>query len=384
MPLSHANRNFFVAIVVAAAIAPIVRAQSTPTAAMLQQWGGDALAVIDRELWLPAQSLYAERTTRRGDPEPAYMWSAGVQLTALAAAARLNPDRYAERLTQYADALDVYWKEHNGIAGYDVLPAPAEPDRYYDDNAWIVLALVEINEMAPNARRLDRAEQTLKFVLSGEDDALGGGVYWREKERTSKNTCSNAPTIAAALRLYQQRPDPQWLAAAERLHAWTVSHLQAEDGLMWDNVKLDGKIDRREYTYNTALMIRACCLFHQINDQPQWLAEAQRMARAAEAKWVQPESGAIADAGRFAHMLVEAWLAVHALDHDPHWLDVVRRALGDLHEHRRDEQGRYSGSWDGAGRNRRRGMALIDQASAARAFLVAAEALGQTETAQGP
>jgi uncharacterized protein YyaL (SSP411 family) len=365
-------------------LAPGLRAQSTPTAATLQQWGEEALEVIDRELWLPERTLYAERTARRGPAEPAFMWSAGVQLTALAAAARLNPERYTERLTQYADALDAYWKEHNGVAGYNVLPAPAEPDRYYDDNAWIVLALIEINDVAPNDRRLDRAEATLKFVLSGEDDALGGGVYWREKERTSKNTCSNAPTIAAALRLYQRRPDPQWLAAAERLHAWTVNRLQAEDGLMWDNVKLDGKVDRRQYTYNTALMIRACCVFHEINDQPQWLAEAQRMARAAEAKWVRPESGAIADAGRFAHMLLEAWLAVYALDHDPHWLETIRRALADLHEHRRDDQNRYSGSWERSARSRRGGMMLIDQASAARAFLVAAEAVRDADVAPRP
>jgi hypothetical protein len=83
-------------------------------------------------------------------------------------------------------------------------------------------------------------------------------------------------------------------------------------------------------------------------------------------------------------MLVEAWLAVHALDHDPHWLETVRRALADLHEHRRDEQNHYSGSWDGAARNRRRGLALIDQASAARAFLVAAEALSHAEAASKP
>jgi mannose/cellobiose epimerase-like protein (N-acyl-D-glucosamine 2-epimerase family) len=123
------------------------------------------------------------------------------------------------------------------------------------------------------------------------------------------------------------------------------------------------------------LMIRANVLFYEITGEARWLAEAQRLARAAETHWVDPATGAIRDGGRFAHLLVDALLALHAADHDPHWLKVSQRALGYLHGHLRDEAGRYSGRWDRPASDRRRGMTLLDQASAARAFLVTAEAL---------
>jgi hypothetical protein len=357
-----------------------------PTAEQLQSWGEEALALIDRDLWLADRGLYAERTSR-GPLEPAFMWGCGVQLSALNAAARLNPEKYRPRLAAYADALQTYWKDHNGVPGYDVLPAPAPPDRYYDDNAWIVLGLVELYELTGDQRWLERAEATLRFVFSGEDDALGGGLYWREAERTSKNSCTNAPAIVGALRLHQHKRGGDWRAAAERTNAWLTAKLQDADGLYLDNISVggeqEGQIDRRKFTYNTALMIRANVLFYELTGEARWLAEAQRLARAAETHWFDPETGAIRDAGCFAHLLVDALLAVHAADHDAHWLEISQRSLCYLHEHLRDDDGRYSGRWDRPA-DRRRGMKLLEQASAARAFLATAEALGAANDGVAP
>lgn len=366
--------------------ASTLAAEPLPTADELQSWGEESLALIDRDLWMADRGLYAERTSR-GPREPAFMWSCGVQLSALNAAARLNPEKYTPRLVAYAGALQAYWKEHNGIAGYDVLPAPAPPDRYYDDNAWIVLAMAELYELTGDDRWLDRAEETLRFVYSGEDEALGGGLYWREAERTSKNTCTNAPAIVAALCMHQQQRAGDWRAAAERTRDWTAAKLQDADGLYLDNIRVAGdqagQVDRRKFTYNTALMIRANVLFYEISGEARWLAEAQRLARAAEAHWIDPATGGIRDGGRFAHLLVDAFLALHAADHDSHWLETSQRALGRLHEHLRDDQGRYSGHWDRPSTDRRHGMTLLDQASAARAFLATAEAMRDAAKEQG-
>lgn len=364
-------------------------AEPLPTAEQFQAWGEESLTLIDREFWLEDRGLYAEKIPlasrdrdessdgRRGPQtklEPAFMWSAGVQLSALNAAAKLNPDKFTSRLTEYADALQLYWKEHNGVAGFDVLPAPAEPDRYYDDNAWIVLGLLELYELTGETRWLDRAEATLNFVFSGEDDQLGGGLYWREKEKTSKNTCTNAPAIVAALRLERHRKTGQWRRAAERTRDWTAGRLQDADGLYLDNVALDGKVDRRKFTYNTALMIRANVLFYEQTGERRWLDEAQRLALAAETHWIDPETGAIRDGGRFAHLLVDSLLALYEADRDRHWLETSQRALAHLHQ-QRDAAGFYPSRWDGRrGRPSREAM-LLDQASAARGLLAVAAAM---------
>jgi uncharacterized protein YyaL (SSP411 family) len=344
----------------------------------LQQWGNETLAAMERDYWMADRELYADRLSRRqreGERAPAFMWGAGVQLAALAAATHVDPAKHEARLTAYADALQAYWCEKDGVDGYDVLPGSTTPDRYYDDNAWIVLALCEIFEVTNNPKYLARAEATLRFVLSGEDDLLGGGLYWRENERTSKNTCTNAPAIVGALRLYRLTQREEFLTVARRLYQWTNSHLQDQDGLMWDNVKLDGQVDRRKYSYNTALMIRANCLLHECTAEARYLDEAQRMARAAESHWIDAETGAVQDAGKFAHMLLEALLAVEELDRDPHWLNVCDKTLRYVHESIRDADGRYGARWSPSTRRRGRGRGweLIDQASAARGYFVLAE-----------
>lgn len=356
---------------------PVSDAEAAPSALPLRSWGEEALAVIERDLRLPDSPLYAEEWL--ADPEhtlqPAFMWGAGVQLTALAAAAAVDPDRHAPGLRSFADALQLYWVEHDGIGGYDVLPGPKPIDRYYDDNVWIVLGLTESYEITDDPRYLEQAEATFAFVMSGEDDRLGGGIYWHEQGKETKNTCSNAPSVVAALRLYQLTGDSHYLETAERLYEWTNRWLQdPDDGLYWDNVAMNGEVDERKYTYNTALMIRANALFHEITGDPAYLQEAQRVARAAEAHWMEErEDGvAVADGGRFAHMLVESFLAVQDQDGDPRWSKIAERTLAFVHARVRDPNGRYANRWDRPQTEPLGRLTLLDAASAARAFWVVA------------
>jgi len=338
-------------------------------------WGDEVLTTIDRDLHLRARGLYAEQGAV-GEPPPttpAFNWGAGVQLSALAAAARFDPDRYAAKLLRYADSLEQHWGVQRGIGGYDVLPRRRSVDRYYDDNAWMVLALIETYEVTGEQRFRHRAERAMRFVLSGEDARLGGGIYWRENEKNSKNTCSNAPAIVAALRLYQHTGAEAYLAAANRLYDWTREQLQdQQDGLYWDNIDLDGRVDRRKYTYNSALMIRANCLFHHVTNEPRYLKEAQRIAAAARAHWIDEQTGAVRDAGRFAHMLLEALVEVWRLDRDSDWLATVRRSVTFVHDEVQDPHGRYPKRWGRPTDSPVTSYALLDQSSAARAYFFAA------------
>jgi hypothetical protein len=359
------------ACLLALACAPAAVAQNDAT---FRQWGMETLNRIQAAFWLPQRSLYADEIEpgRPAPDRPAFMWGCGVQLSALAAAARLDRRQYAPILRRFTDGLQVYWTENDRIGGYDVLPGPKPPDRYYDDNAWIVLALCDAYEATRERRYLDRAEQTFRFVLSGEDEKLGGGIYWRERDRASKNTCSNAPTVVAALRLFQRTRKPDYRQTAMRLYDWINSRLQDADSLYFDNVRPDGSVEKTKWSYNTALMIRADCLLHSLTRERKYLDAAQRIARAAEARWVRPDSGAIADGAAFAHLLSEAFLYLYDQDRDAHWLTVVRRALTFLREKARDPGGYYGDRWDAILSAPLAKARLLDQASAARAFLAAA------------
>ncbi len=119
-------------------------------------------------------------------------------------------------------------------------------------------------------------------------------------------------------------------------------------------------------------MLRANCLLYAITRDPKYRTEAQRIAHAAEAHWIRPDTGAIADVAPFAHLLSESFLALYDQDRDTHWLDLVRRALTFLHDNGRDANGFYADHWEAATTMPRAKVSLLSQASAARAFLVAA------------
>lgn len=353
-------------------VSSMVSAQTDATG-HFRQWGQETLHQINASFWLSSRGLYADDVVV-GQPapeRPAFMWGCGVQLAALTAAAHLDPASKPQ-LQRYVKNLDTYWTNEKGIGGYDVLPGPKPTDRYYDDNAWVALDLADAYDLSHDPQTLRRAEETFRFIQSGEDPALGGGIYWRENEHNSKNTCSNAPSAAAALRLYQITRKPEYLADGARLCAWTTAHLQDADGLFFDNIALNGTVEKSKWSYNSALMIRANCLLYAITGTKSYLTEAQRIAHASVAHWVRPETGAMADTGKFAHLLCEALLFLYEQDRDFTWLHTVERALTFVHEQLRDPSGYYGDNWARPQTTSQQKTSLLNQASVARAFLVMA------------
>ena len=365
------SSNFFLsrfAVLLALLLAgSSARAQS---AAEFRGWGIETLTQIETEFALPQRHLYADKIAP-GQPakHPAFMWGCGVELSALVAASKVDGKMWKPRLKNYFNGLNVYWQDAKGTIGYNVLPMPSPPDRYYDDNEWIAIALCDAYDLTKEKAYLTRAEETMTFILSAEDDKFGGGIYWKE-EKKSKNTCSNGPAIVGALRLYQVTGKHAYFDAALRIYRWTNLHLQDTDGLYFDNVNASGKVEKMKWTYNTALMLRANCLFYTETRNKIYLAEAQRIAKASEAHWFRADTGAINDPGIFAHLLCEAFLALYQTDHNPHWRTITQKALQYVHSQVRSTSGYYSDRWEKPNDQPITEAKLIQQASAARAFLV--------------
>lgn len=336
-------------------------------------WADETLGRIETQHRLrdgkPA-GLYSARPRGR---TPDFAWGEGVQLSALAGAARYDAKRLPFALDLVRNLDRAHWNVNaDGLGGYDATAFNRAFDRYYDDNAWFALAFVELFELTGDKRHLDRCRRTLDFVLSGHDPTLGGGIWWHEQAKKSKHTCSVAPTIVALLRLDEHATDPKLRATARDLYAWLNAKLQdPADGLYWDNLVLEGeKVDERKYTYNTALMIRANVQFARITEgeeRSKFTAEAARLAAACEAKWTDPETGATRDGGRFAHLLNDAWADLSDHTGDPRWRALAERAAKHAREHTRTKDGAYGERWHRPATEDRR-PELIAQSSAARAF----------------
>lgn len=258
---------------------------------------------------------------------PDYVWLQGVMLSNLVAAARADPATYGPRLDGFFKALDAYWDAKVPIPGYEAAPTAGNGnDKYYDDNAWLVIALLEAYETNREPRYLDRADETLRFVLSGWDGELGGGIWWHQKHKDgTKNACSNGPAAVGCLRLARFRDRDTLVKRAREIVAWTVGALQDADGLFDDRkVVATGEVKRGKLTYNSALMLRAMLGLYRATGEAPYLEQARRIGKAGD--WfLDDKTGVYRDAVRYAHFMVEADLELYRATKEEYLLERARR-----------------------------------------------------------
>jgi hypothetical protein len=325
----------------------------------------EVTAAIHEQFWMPKEALYRHEI---GKDDPEYIWGSGVLFSMLAGAARHEPQTYRAELLRYYDSLDRYWDKAVKIPGFEPCPTQGGGnDKYYDDNAWMVMAFAEAYQLTGDARMIRRAYETLVFVLSGWDDTLGGGIWWHQQHKQDcKNTCANAPAAVGCLTLAKARPvrRERMTAKALEIVAWTRKNLQAENGLYMDNINVKTKqINRVTLTYNSALMLRAELMLYQATRDAAHLKEAERIGRAAD-DLCHRGTAVYRDQPRWSHLMVEADLELHRHTGDARALERAK-ATGDS----------FYKNWQEAGGK----MKVIDQASVARTLWL----LVDSETATG-
>lgn len=168
---------------------------------------------------------------------------------------------------------------HPGYASYP--PALGGGDRFYDDNQWIGIAVMDAWQRNKNAEYLAIGKDIYHFMMTGYDTATGGGLYWEEGKPT-KNTCSNGPGILLALQLYNATKEKSFLDSAVMLYNWTNQHIRTPEGLYWDNIHTGSlKVDSALYSYNTGTMLQAALYLYEISGDKKYLLQAQQSADAA-------------------------------------------------------------------------------------------------------
>jgi hypothetical protein len=288
---------------------------------------------IQKEFFDSNSGVYLKSLTVRN---PDYVWLQSVIFSNLVAAARIEPEAYGARLDKYFTALDGYWDAKAPIPGYE--PAPTRgngDDKYYDDNAWLAITFLEAFETNRDLRYLTRAEETLKFVLSGWDEESGGGIWWHQLHKDgTKNACSNGPAAVGCLRLakYREENAAALVDKASEIVAWSVDALQADDGLFDDRlVVATGEVKAGKLTYNSALMLRALLGLYRATGEKHYLDEAQRIGKAAE--WfLDQKTGVYRDEVRYAHFMVEADLELYRATSEQYLLNRAKQNIDAFYE----------------------------------------------------
>lgn len=366
-----------VAIVIACGA---VSVSGETTAQDLMTWGLDAYSKTTASFKVAGSSLFAETASLNGEQSGgsggfAYIWPLSTQFRVQSALTRYDRARYGPQLRQISDeARERYWHSSGGYRSGVGLDATL----FYDDNAHMAVALLEAHRITSDPVYLARARETYQFVLSGEDAAGGGGVYFSLPDRTVKETISTLQASRAAVMLYRATGEHVYLADAKRLYEWAKTHVQQPDGLFLERYYLTGEkagtAGDHTLVNATGVAILLHLEFYAATGELANLREAQRIAARSLALHCHSPTGAIYDEGYWAHELVDALCELTRTDGNPNWRNQAVRALHWLHDNRRDPNGRYGPLWGRGGLQREELSIwhLNDNAAVARSFLQAA------------
>lgn len=223
--------------------------------------------------------------------------------------------------------------------GYQACVTKEKNDtRYYDDNQWIGIACMDAYNRTKKAQYLEISKTIYRFMMSGYDTVSGGGIYWRENDKSSKNTCSNGPGVLLALQLYNVTKQRSYLDTAKLLYDWTNKYLLSPNGVYFDALEMKGnKISRATYTYNTGTMLQSNVLLFKATGDKKYLLEAQRLATAAEHYFYR--NNRLPDNYWFNAVLLRGYVELYKIEKDKKRLQFFIDDANSVWQHEKDENG---------------------------------------------
>jgi predicted alpha-1,6-mannanase (GH76 family) len=131
-------------------------------------------------------------------------------------------------------------------------------NEYYDDIAWLGLALQRVSSLGIDVGPAVAAIDTQ--LLSGWTSAAGGGIWWRRGD-DFKNAPANGPAA-----IFHARNGN--LTRARSMVDWMTSTLvDPSSGLVWDGIRADtGELVKHIYTYCQGVYLGACLELSLLDD----------------------------------------------------------------------------------------------------------------------
>lgn len=296
-----------------------------------------------------------------------YLWPYSGTFSAVNALFEATHDKKYKKLldSRVLPGLEEYFDTQrvpNAYSSY-IRTAPAS-DRFYDDNVWLGIDFTDTYQMTQEPKYLDKAQLIWKFIESGTDSILGGGIYWCEQKKESKNTCSNAPGSVLALKLFKATNDSSYFEKGKKLYEWTQRNLQdSTDYLYFDNIRLDGKIGKAKFAYNSGQMMQSAALLYQLTKNPIYLKDAQNIAKECfnyfftdftpatnEEAFRMLKKGDI----WFTAVMLRGFIELYQIDKDKTYINAFNKSLSYAWDNARDEKGLFNTDLSGKSKDERK------------------------------
>ncbi|RFZ89934.1 hydrolase [Mucilaginibacter conchicola] len=263
--------------------------------------------------------------------------------------------RLKAKYRPYQDSLILGIEQYRDILrkppGYQAYPVKFEKtDRYYDDNGLVGIDYMESYFNTKNPLYLQRAKDVFKFILSGWNNDVGGGVSWLEGHNDQKPACSNGMATLTALKIYEGSKEPYYLEQGKRFYNWMYNTLRdSTTGIISNDVKLDGKQNRTFWTYNTGSLIEAAVLLYKFTGEIKYLIQAKQLAASSYTYYSNlPHSKELRlhiDVPWFVTVLFRGYEALYKVDHNYEYLAAIEHDLNYAWQNSRDKYGFITKTW---------------------------------------
>jgi len=283
-----------------------------------------------------SKNLFIEKTILKKDEKPySYLWPICALIQAANEVEVLQPGK--EYMKPVIQVIGKYYNStkppHPGYESY--LMEAGGDGRFFDDNQWIGIAYLDAYHRTKKTPYLDLAKDIYEFTLTGYDAIAGGGLYWKEFDSTTKNTCSNGPEVLMALQLYKATSEKKYLDTAILIYDWVNKNLQSPEGLYYDNIMLPSlKIDQRIYTYNTGTMLQSDVLLYQITGKEKYLASARKIAASTLNYFFK--DGLFPDNYWFNAVLLRGYVELYKVDKERKYLAAFKTYANKVWNTQRD------------------------------------------------
>lgn len=325
-------------------------------------------------------NLYRENSpSSAGDNKYCYLWPYVGMLTAGNVLYDLGYDKSI--LTKEFDGVEAFYDNRSVLPSYQAYPiAETASDHYYDDAAIVAMEFIDAYRLTNNQAYLDRAIKLGDFIMSGEDNRLGGGLYWLEavsKECTNEANCIKAANTTGyasfvASELYKETNLIGYLNFSKRTYQWNYDTLRdTSDNLYWNDISIStGQVNPVKWTYNAAMMIMSGVNLYEITNERTYLDQAIATARAAYSKFTSVVND------RIFYQRHDPWFNVELMtsfielsEYDTKSKDYVQTFIDNADyawENARTSDGRFYEDW--SGQNEGRSKWLLHQACMIEAF----------------
>lgn len=281
---------------------------------------------IEENFYLPSVDYYKETATvQPGKNDYSYLWPLCGLIQAGNEIEATTGDKNA--MTKTMRIIGKYYDPAPPAPGYaSYTMEKGGGDRFYDDNQWIGIACMDAYFRKKQPADLATGKLIYRYMMTGFDTVLGGGLYWQENKKVSKNTCSNGPAVVLAMQLYKAAGEKRYLDTAIAIYNWTKKALLAPNGLYWDNVSIkNGRIGKAQFSYNTGTMLQSGLYLYEATKDKKYLADAQALADSSLAFFCG--SGKFRDGYWFNAVLLRAYQ--HLLKHnaDKKYINAFKTCL---------------------------------------------------------